>query len=87
MFERVNLNDPNDADKIAQFRRMALPMLDQQLRSVISTIWMALPPERQTVEEVEKEFRRVADRALANLREDIAAFGLPENPGEKNSSV
>jgi hypothetical protein len=40
-------------------------------------IWMALPPERQNADEVEKEFRRLTARALANLREDIAAFGLP----------
>jgi hypothetical protein len=52
-------------------------MLDQQLRNVVNMVWAALPPERQTIEAVEKEVRRLTDRALANLREDLAAFGVP----------
>ena len=80
MFGTFDAHDPKDAGKLAQFRRMAIPMLDQQIRNTINMIWIALPPERQTADEVEKEFRRVTERALSNLREDIAAFGLPRNP-------
>lgn len=78
-FSMYSAFDPKDPDA-ARYRRMAVPMLDQQIRSVINMIWMALPPGRQTTAEVEKEFQRLTTRALANLKEDIAAFGLPENP-------
>jgi hypothetical protein len=80
MFDTCDPNDPKDAAKLAQFKRMAVPMLDQQIRNTLNMIWMALPPERQNADEVEKEFRRLTARALANLREDIAAFALPPRP-------
>lgn len=51
--------------------------VDQVVRQAISSCWMALPKERRNVEEVEKEIRRLVDRALANLREDQNAFGRP----------
>ena len=72
--------DPKDTIDSERYRRMAVPMLDQQIKSVINMIWMALPPDRQTATEVEKEFHRLTQRAIANLREDIAAFGLPSEP-------
>ena len=49
--------------------------VDQSVRSAIQACWMALPKERRNVEEVEKEIRRLVDRAIANLREDAASFG------------
>lgn len=49
--------------------------VDQTVRSAIQACWMALPKERRTVDEVEKEIRRITDRALANFREDADAFG------------
>ena len=49
--------------------------VDQVVRQAISSCWMALPKERRNVEEVDKEIRRLVDRALANLREDQSAFG------------
>jgi hypothetical protein len=69
--------DPNDPQSLERYRQQVIPMLDQQIRSTLGMIWMALPPERQSVTEVEREFRRMADRALDNLREDVAAFGTP----------
>jgi hypothetical protein len=68
--------DPKDEKSFEAYRRMALPMLDQQVRQALMMIWQALPPERQNVDEVEKEFRRIADRAIADLREDSASFGI-----------
>jgi hypothetical protein len=41
---------------------------------------MGLPQERRTVAEVETQIRRLVDRALQNLREDAAAFGLENLP-------
>jgi hypothetical protein len=52
--------------------------VDQTVRSAISACWMALPKERRTAEEVEKEIRRLVERAISNLHEDVAAFGRPK---------
>ncbi len=35
-----------------------------------------LPDEKKSVDAVESEIRRLVDRALKNLREDAAAFGV-----------
>jgi hypothetical protein len=34
-----------------------------------------LPKERKTVDELEKQIRRIVDRALKDFREDADAFG------------
>ena len=51
--------------------------VDQSVRAAIQACWMALPKDRRNVEEVEKEIRRIVERALANFREDAASFGRP----------
>jgi hypothetical protein len=50
--------------------------VDQQIRMAIHVCWMALPPEQKNVEGVERQIRRLVDRALRDLREDAASFGL-----------
>jgi hypothetical protein len=50
--------------------------VDEVLRNAIHICWMMLPPDRKTVENLEKEMRRLLDRALQDLREDAEAFGL-----------
>lgn len=68
----------NDDGPMEKMRDMFGPgHVDQIVRSAIQTCWMALPKDRRTVGEVEKEMRRLVDRAIANLREDLAAFGRP----------
>jgi hypothetical protein len=69
--------DPTDPESLAKFRAYAIPLVDQQLRGTIAMIWTALPPERRNLIEVEKEFRRLVDRTIDNLRADASAFGLP----------
>jgi hypothetical protein len=65
-------------DPMKEMRDMFGPgHVDQTVRGAIQACWMALPKERRTVEEVEKEIRRLVERALSNLREDVAAFGGP----------
>ena len=49
--------------------------VDQQIRQAISTCWMMLPNEKKNPEAVAAEVRRIVERALANLKEDAAAFG------------
>lgn len=69
--------DPNDPARMASMRDFFGPqMIDEQVRQAISFCWMALPPDRRNVDEVEKEIRRLVDRALRNLRDDATAFGL-----------
>ncbi|MFO0953461.1 MAG: hypothetical protein U0835_20385 [Isosphaeraceae bacterium] len=49
--------------------------VDQMIRQAIQICWMSLPKERRNADEVEREVRRIVDRALANYREDNNAFG------------
>jgi hypothetical protein len=50
--------------------------VDQQIRQAIQFCWMALPPEKKNVDEVESQIRRIVDRALKDLRDDAATFGV-----------
>ena len=69
--------DPKDPEANKRMRAFFSPQqVDQQVRHAIQFCWMALPPERQNVDEVEKEIRRIVDRALRDFREDAASFGL-----------
>jgi hypothetical protein len=70
MLEKIQPDSP-------EFRGMMAPNVDLQIRSAIQTCWMALPGSRRNVDEVEKEIRRVVDRALRDLRDDASSFGLP----------
>jgi len=68
------LNDPAAAK---QMRQMFPPsMVDQHFRQTIQFCWMSLPEDRKTVDELEKQMRRIIDRAFKDLREDAEAFGL-----------
>lgn len=67
-------DDPDANDKM---RRMFGPeQIDQQIRQAIQSCWMMLPTEKKTVDDVERQIRRLVDRALKDLREDFDAFGL-----------
>jgi hypothetical protein len=69
-------DDPKSAQKI---RAMFGPgQVDQSVRQAIQTCWMMLPDGGKTVDELEKQFRRIVDRAIEDLREDSDAFGLPK---------
>ena len=62
--------DPED------FRNMMGPgHMDQMVRQAIQTCWMVLPKNRKTVADLEKEFRRLVDRAFQNLKEDELRLG------------
>lgn len=67
----------DDADAEENMRLMFGPgQLDQQIRQAIQMCWMMLPEDRRTVDELEKQLRRVVDRAIQDLRDDAEAFGL-----------
>ena len=67
--------DPNDPEAAKRLRAFITPQhVDQQIRQAIQFCWMALPLEQQNVDEVEKQIRRIVDRALRDLREDSDTF-------------
>jgi hypothetical protein len=69
--------DPKDPEATKRMRAIFGPQhVDHQIREAIQVCWMALPPDKQNVEEVEKQIRRIVDRALRDLREDADSFGL-----------
>jgi len=49
--------------------------VDQLVRQAIQMCWMALPKDRKTSDELEKQTRRIVDRALKDFREDSEQFG------------
>jgi hypothetical protein len=69
--------DSKDPGGMKRLRSVLSPQaVDHQIRQAIQFCWLALPPEQQNVEEVEKQIRRVVDRALRDLRDDAESFGL-----------
>ena len=72
--------DPNNAESAKRMRALFSPQqVDQQIRQAIQFCWMALPPEKQNVAEVESQIRRIVDRALKDLRDDAATFGVGDD--------
>ncbi len=49
--------------------------VDQTIRQAIHFCWMALPKDRKSADELEKQIRRIVDRALKDFREDSEQFG------------
>ena len=67
-------------DDTAKFSKMMGPgQIDVSIRQALQLLWMIMPEDRKTVDEVEKEFRRLAERALKDLREDATAFRRDKN--------
>jgi hypothetical protein len=48
--------------------------VDQTIRQAIQVCWMALPKDKRNVDEVERQIRRLVERALKDLREDGESF-------------
>ena len=67
-------NDPEANDKMRHF--FSPSQLHLSVRQAISMCWMMLPGDKRTSDELERQFRRIVDRAFADLREDHEAFGL-----------
>jgi len=60
------------AEKLREF--FSPSQIDRQIRQAIQFCWMALPKEKRNVDEVERQIRRLVDRALRDLREDFDEF-------------
>jgi len=65
-------NNENPMEKMSEM--FGTGHVDQSVRQAIQACWMAMPAQRRNVAEVEKEIRRLVERALANLREDAEIF-------------
>jgi hypothetical protein len=72
VYERLNPDDENAAKKLREF--LTPSQIDHQIRQAIQLCWMALPKEKRNVDEVERQIRRIVDRALRDVREDFDKF-------------
>lgn len=67
----------DDPEALKRMREMFGPgHVDQAVRNAIQMCWMILPPQSKNVDELQKQFQRIVDRAMKDLREDADAFGL-----------
>jgi len=67
--------EPDDEEHAEKMRGMFGPdQVDRQIRQGIQFLWMILPKEKRNVDEVERQIRRIVDRALRDLREDFEEF-------------
>ena len=74
MMAAFSHDDPEAADK---FRSMFGPnQVDEQIRQAIHVCWMLLPADKRNPDEVERQMRRIVDRALKDFRDDSEAFGI-----------
>ena len=51
---------------------------DHVVRGVIKSCWELLPEQIRNVDEVERQVRRIVDRALRDFREDFEEFGTSD---------
>ncbi len=67
--------DPSDSnlDKMRTF--MGPGQIDVQIRQALQMLWTIMPQDKKRVVDVEREFRRLVDRALRDLQVDDEALG------------
>jgi len=72
--------DPTDPDAQNRMRAMFGPQqVDHQIRMAIQCCWMSLPDNKKNVKEVEKQMRRLFERAIKDFRTDSASFEFGED--------
>ena len=71
-FEAINPDDDEGARRMQEF--FGPTQIDHFIRQAIQFCWMALPKEKRNVDELERQIRRLVDRALRDLREDFDEF-------------
>lgn len=71
--EPFDLNPDDDSRQ--KFRAMFGPgQIDQQIRQAIHFCWLSLPDDKRNFDELERQIRRLVDRALRDAREDFDEF-------------
>ena len=67
----------DDGDLSEKFRKFFGPEhIDNSIREAIKTCWIILPDDKRNVDELEKQIRRIVDRALQDIRDDRKSFGF-----------
>jgi hypothetical protein len=67
--------NPEDEGSLDKMREMFGPsQIDHFVRQAIQFCWMGLPKEKRNVDELERQIRRIVDRALRDVREDFDQF-------------
>ena len=80
----LNVN-PEDEGALDKMREMFGPgQIDHFVRQAIQFCWMGLPKERRNVDELERQIRRIVDRALRDVREDFDQFSSQPGEGKPN---
>ena len=65
----------DDEDPEEQMRRMITPeMIDHQVRAAVKACRASLPKDRRNPDEVQRQMRRLLDRAIRAMREDEEAW-------------
>jgi len=72
MIEEFDSGDEESAGKMQEF--FGPTQIDHLSRQAIQFCWMGLPKEKRNLDEVERQIRRLVDRALRDLREDFGEF-------------
>jgi hypothetical protein len=67
-FQHDSAENGDDAEKLRAF----LPpgQTETSLHNCIQMCWMSLPTNKRSIDEVEREVRRIVDRIFKNIRED-----------------
>ena len=67
--------DGSDDESFDKIRDMFGPsQTDHQIRQAIHFCWMGLPRDKRNIDELERQIRRLVDRALRDVREDFDEF-------------
>ena len=67
---------------------VAISGVDQRIRDALQNLWLALPRDEATVETLERHFKRLTERALNDLKDDMNYFPPRFNtPGEKTDNT
>jgi hypothetical protein len=68
--------DPNDEESFDKMRELFNPsQVSQSVNQALQMCWMMLPKDKRNTDELERQFRRIVDRVLKDMREDNEAFG------------
>jgi hypothetical protein len=73
---RAGSGDESEGGENNPFQGMFGPQhVDTLIRQSVQFCWMSIPKSRRTPDELERQIRRLLDRALEDFREDQTAFG------------
>lgn len=67
--------DANGEESLDQMHDMFGPsQVDLQIRQAIQCCWIGLAKDKRNVDELERQIRRLVDRALRDVHEDFDEF-------------